>query len=373
MISRTIHSLLERRLFSGKALVLIGPRQVGKTTLIRTLLKNHEPYLFLDGDDIAVRTLLNTPTTEEIKAILSSHKVVFIDEAQRIENIGLTLKIIIDQFPSVQLVVSGSSSFDLGQKTNEPLTGRKWEYPLYPISWEEWENEIGRLQSEQDLATRLLYGMYPNVLNNLEEQEAVLFQLSESYLYKDILAFDGIRKPKLLQKLVQALALQIGQEVVYNEVAQLVGIDAKTVEYYIDILEKAFIVFRLPAFSRNLRNEIKRNQKVYFWDCGIRNAVIGNFAPLELRSDVGGLWENFLISERKKQLAYKRPFAQSYFWRTTQQQEIDYIEDYNGRITGFEFKWNPKKKPRFSTTFVNTYQAQTQFVNRANFRSFVNL
>ncbi|MEN0049791.1 MAG: ATP-binding protein [Bacteroidota bacterium] len=373
MISRTIYPLLEKRLFSGKALIIIGPRQVGKTTIIKSLLKSHEPYLFLDGDDPAVRTLLDTPTTEEIKVILENHKVIFVDEAQRIENIGLTLKIIIDQFPEVQVVVSGSSSFDLGQKMNEPLTGRKWEYSLYPISWEEWEEEIGRLKGEQDFKNRLLYGMYPNVLNNLEEQEAVLFQLSESYLYKDILAFDGIRKPKLLQKLVQALALQIGQEVVYNEVAQLVGIDAKTVDNYIDILEKAFIVFRLPAFSRNLRNEIKRNQKIYFWDCGIRNAVIGNFAPLELRNDIGGLWENFLISERMKQLAYKRPFAKSYFWRTTQQQEVDYIEDYNGVVTGFEFKWNPKKKPRFPKTFVETYQAQTQIVNRDNFRDFVQL
>ncbi|MEM0992495.1 MAG: ATP-binding protein [Bacteroidota bacterium] len=373
MISRTLFPVLEKRLFSGKALILIGPRQVGKTTIIRSLLKAHEPYLFLDGDDPKVRRLLDTPSTEEIKTILGSHKIVFVDEAQRIDNIGLTLKIITDQFADLQLVVSGSSAFDLGQKTNEPLTGRKWEYSLYPISWEEWEKSLGYLKSEQDISNRLLYGMYPGVLNNLEEQEAVLFQLSESYLYKDVLAFEGIRKPKLLQRLVQALALQIGQEVVYNEVAQLVGIDAKTVDSYIDILEKAFIVFRLPAFSRNLRNEIKRNQKIYFWDCGIRNAVIGNFAPLALRNDIGGLWENFLISERMKQLSYKRPFTKSYFWRTSQQQEIDYIEDYNGLITGFEFKWNPKKKPHFPTTFVKTYQAQTEFVNRDNFRTFVEL
>ena len=263
MIERLLGQKILHRLNKGKAIFLIGPRQVGKTTLINSILENRE-HLFLDGDDSTVRSLLTNPNTEQLKSIIGNYTTVFIDEAQRIENIGLTLKIIADQFKHVQLLVSGSSAFELNNQTSEPLTGRKWDYKLYPISWQELANHIGYIKSEQQLELRILYGMYPDVINNLGDEVEVLKELTNSYLYKDILAFSGIRKPQVLERLLRALALQIGSEVSYNELAQLVGVDKNTVGNYIDILEKGYVIFRLTSFSRNLRNEIKTNQKIYF-------------------------------------------------------------------------------------------------------------
>ena len=301
MIKRSLYQNIKSRLFGGKAILLIGPRQVGKTTLITTILKNSgEKYLFLDGDDPTVRDQLDIPNTERIRQIIGPFTTVFIDEAQRISNIGLTSKIIVDQFPEKQLILSGSSAFELGENMQEPLTGRKWTYQLYPVSWDEWENYYGFLKAEQDFDNRLIYGFYPDVLNHPKEPKEILGELVDSYLYKDILNYAGIRKPDRIQKLVQAIAYQVGQEVVYKEVGDLVGLDPKTVSHYIDILEKAYVLFRLPSFSRNLRNEIKTNRKIYFYDNGVRNAVINSFLPIENRQDIGALWENFLISERLK-------------------------------------------------------------------------
>lgn len=370
MIKRTLQDKIVQKLDKGKAILVIGPRQVGKTTLINSILANRA-HLFLDGDDSTVRTLLTDPNTEELKSIIGSHTTLFIDEAQRIENIGLTLKIITDQFKKVQLLVSGSSAFELNNQTSEPLTGRKWEYKLYPISWRELEDSIGYVKSEQQLELRILYGMYPDVINNLGDEIEVLKQLTNSYLYKDILAFSGIRKPQMLEKLLRALALQLGSEVSYNELAQLVGVDKNTVANYIDVLEKGYVVFRLSSFSRNLRNEIKTNQKIYFYDTGVRNAVIGNFNLLDSRSDKGGLWENFLIAERIKKLAYDGSLANSYFWRTKQQQEIDYVEEVSGQITGYEFKWSEKAKAKLSKSFMVSYNAAIEVIHRNNFREFV--
>ena len=370
MINRTIQSKIEGKIGKGKTIILLGPRQVGKTTLIKDILENRS-YLFLDGDDPTVRNLLTNPNTEQIKNIIGSHKILFIDEAQRIENIGITLKIITDQFKDVQLLVSGSSAFEINNKLNEPLTGRKWEYHLYPVSWKELEESLGFLKSSQQLELRMIYGMYPDVINNVGEEVEVLRQLTDSYLYKDILAFGGIRKPEILEKLLQALALQMGNEVSYNELSQLLGVDKNTVSNYIDILEKAFVVFKLKSFSRNLRNEIKTNQKIYFYDTGIRNAVIGNFNALELRQDKGALWENFLISERMKKLEYENDLAKQYFWRTSQQQEIDYVEDKAGEIIGFEFKWSPKAKVTIPILFQETYGAEVRVITPKNFRTFL--
>jgi len=372
MYNRTLKNKLEGKINKGKAIILIGPRQVGKTTLIKDII-NIKKHLFLDGDDFTVRTLLSSPNTEQIRSIIGSNKIIFVDEAQRIEGIGLTLKIITDQFKDVQLFVSGSSSFDLSSALNEPLTGRKWEYELYPISWEEFENKHGYLVAEQQLENRLLYGFYPDVLNNPGEEKELLKQLVNSYLYRDILAYSNIRKPEVLEKLVQALALQLGSEVNYNELAQIVGIDKNTVSNYIDILEKGYVVFRLNSFSRNLRNEIKKNKKIYFYDNGVRNMVLGNFNPLSLRQDTGALWENFLISERLKQNTYKNTDAKMYFWRTKQQQEVDFVEEHNGSITGFEFKWNAKKKLKLPKTFVNEYNAKEVVIDRTNFRKFITI
>ena len=372
MYLRYLEKEIERRIGSGKAIVLIGPRQVGKTTLIETILKSKD-YLLLDGDDPKTRVLLTEPNTEEIRSILGKYKYVFIDEAQRIKGIGLTMKIITDRFKGIQLFTSGSSSFDLSNQINEPLTGRKWEYQLFPISWEEYEEHHGYLYSEQQLENRLLYGFYPDVLNNPGDEINILRNLVNSYLYKDILSFVNIQKPEILEKLVQALALQIGSEVNYSELAQIVNADKNTVSKYINILQKGYIIFKLGSFSRNLRNEIKKNKKIYFYDNGIRNMVIGNFNPLELRTDKGALWENFLISERVKQIEYKQSLAHIYFWRTRQQQEVDFVEENSGKIYGYEFKWNNRKKVKLPKTFVEAYNAESKVVDRKNFREFVRI
>jgi predicted AAA+ superfamily ATPase len=353
----------------GKAIILIGPRQVGKTTLIRDLLKE-DHYLFLDADDPAVRSMLTQAGTEQLKSIIGTHNMIFLDEAQRIPGIGLTLKIITDQFKDVQLLVSGSSSFDLSNSINEPLTGRKWEYELFPVTWEEYENHHGYVVSEQQVENRLLYGLYPDVLNNPGDEKEILKQLVDSYLYRDILAFSDIRKPEVLEKLVQSLALQVGSEVSYSELAQQVGVDKNTVGRYIDILQKGYVIFKLSSYSGNLRNEIKKNRKIYFYDNGIRNMVLGNFQDLSLRQDKGVLWENFLISERRKQNIYKNTFTRMYFWRTKQQQEIDLVEEKDGALTGFEIKWNARNTKRLSKTFVETYKAETEIIDRSDFRRF---
>lgn len=371
MFTRTIENTIKDKINSGKAIVVVGARQVGKTTLLKRILKDKE-YLFLDADDPSTRNLLQNPTTEQIRTFLGDYQYVFLDEAQRIPGIGLTLKIITDQFNEVQLFVSGSSSFDLGNELNDPLTGRKWEYELFPISWEEYENKIGFIKAEQQIENRLLYGFYPEVINNPGKEREILKNLVNSYLYRDILAFSGIRKSEVLEKLLQALALQTGQEVNYNELSQLIGINKITIQKYIEILEKGYIVFRLHSFSRNIRNEIKQNRKIYFSDNGIKNMILGNFTQLDLRMDKGALWENFLVSERRKQNLYKDTFAKMYFWRTKQQQEIDFVEENNGQITGFEFKWN-NKKTKFPQNFMETYNAEEHVIDRNNFREFVKI
>lgn len=371
MILRQIESKIRSKLKSGKAIILVGARQVGKTTLLKKIIEN-DKYLFLDADDPTVRSLLTSPNTEQLRSILSDNKLVFLDEAQRIPGIGLTLKIITDQFKEVQILVSGSSSFDLGNELNEPLTGRKWEYELFPITWVEYEQNEGFLKSEQQFENRLLYGMYPEVLNNPGNEREVLKNLVNSYLYRDILAYSDIRRPDVLEKLVLALALQMGCEVNYNELSQTIGINKTTVQKYIEILEKGYILFRLSSFSRNLRNEIKQNRKIYFYDNGIRNMITGNFNPLELRTDKGSLFENFLISERLKQNTYHDTFAKMYFWRTKQQQEVDYVEERNGEISGYEFKWSARSS-KLPETFTSTYKAKSVLIDRSNFRDFIQL
>ncbi len=370
MYLRVVEKAIKNKLGKGKALVLIGPRQVGKTTLIRNLLEGKK-YLFLDGDDPTVRELLTNPSTEQLRNIIGTHDTLFVDEAQRIENIGVTMKIITDQFKQVQLLVSGSSAFQISNQLNEPLTGRKWEYILLPISWEEYEDFHGYVVSQQQLENRLIYGFYPEVLNNPGEERPILNELMNSYLYRDILALADIRKPEVLEKLVQALALQMGSEVSYNELAQTVGVDKNTISKYIDILCDGYVVFKLDSFSSNLRNEIKSNKKIYFYDNGLRNMIIGNFKSLALRSDTGALWENFLIAERVKQNRYKNTFSKMYFWRTKQQQEVDYVEELDGEVTGYEFKWNAKKSVKLPKTFIQAYEAEGMVITPSNFREFV--
>ena len=370
MITRTLQQRIEGNLFKGKAVIVIGARQVGKSTLFRQITeKLEEPVLMLNCDEPEVRELLAGMNLVELKLMIGKHRIVVIDEAQRVSEIGMTLKRITDNFPEVQLLVTGSSSFELQNRLNEPLTGRKYEYRLFPISTRELLEHGGLIAVKQSLESRLIYGSYPDIVNHADEAKELLMNIAGSYLYKDLLALEDIRRPALLEKLLVALALQVGSEVSYNEIAQTVGSDSKTVEKYIDLLEKCYIIFRLGAFSRNLRTELKKSKKIYFYDNGIRNAVIQNFAPLSMRNDVGALWENFFISERIKSNEYGGRYAKSYFWRTTQQQEIDYIEEADGQFTVFEMKWNPRKKTTpLPAAFLKTYPvAQEAVVTPENY------
>ncbi|MFY7667438.1 MAG: ATP-binding protein [Crocinitomicaceae bacterium] len=370
MIGRILNNTIENRLNKGKAIILLGPRQVGKTTLVHDFLSKRD-FLFLNGDDADVREQLENAGTTKLKAILGGHKFVFIDEAQRIKGIGIIAKLIIDQFKDVQLFISWSSALEINDRMQEPLTGRKFEYLMFPISWEEFQANVGYLESDSQLEERLVYGMYPDVINQRHDAREILKQLTSSYLYKDILSISGIKKPDLLVKLLKALALQLGSEVSYNELSKLLEVDKLTIAKYIDLLEKLFIVFKLNSFSRNQRNEIKHNRKIYFYDNGVRNMIINNLNPLELRADKGALWENFLISERIKLQNYHLQYTNNYFWRTVQKQEIDFIEERNGQIHAFEFKWKKRPKDKIPGVFLREYDASGTIIDRDNFRDFV--
>lgn len=375
MISRFLETSIVSRFFKGKAILLFGPRQSGKSTLIETLLKGQsKPWLYLSGDEADVRELLTNTTSTRLKSVIANQQIVFIDEAQRIPNIGLTLKLFTDQLKNIQVIATGSSAFELSSQVNEPLTGRKYEFMLYPLSFVELVQHHGLLNEKRLLEHRLLYGYYPEIVTKQAESQELLKLLASSYLYKDLLMLEQVKKPVLLEKLLKALALQIGSEISYHEISQMVEADKGTVEKYIDLLEKTFVLFRLPAFSQNVRNEIKKGKKVYFYDCGVRNAVINNFSPIALRSDKGTLWENYLMAERMKYLRYNNLDIHQYFWRTTQQQEIDLIENKGGKLTAYEFKWNDKMKVRFPQTFTGNYPGATTYViSPKNMEDFIGL
>ena len=355
MITRSIEQRIRKQLFGGQAIVIMGARRVGKTTLFRQLLESEDNVLWMSGDEPDVRGLFENITSTRLKAIIGNARLVVIDEAQRITDIGIKLKLITDQMPEVQLLASGSSSFDLANKINEPLTGRKWEYKLFPLSFAELVGETNLLEEKRMIPHRMVYGSYPDVVTHQGDEIAILRELTQSYLYKDILEFDKIHKPDKLAKLLQALAYQIGSEVSFNELAQLCGLDAKTIANYVTMLEQAYIIFRLGSFSRNLRNELKSSRKIFFYDNGIRNAIIGNFSQVENRDDVGALFENYVIAECVKRKEYTGDYANSWFWRNTNRQEIDYIEEKDGQLNAFELKWNPKRKCSAPLSFRNAY------------------
>ncbi len=364
MIKRVLQTGIESRLFMGKVIILIGARQVGKSTLMKQIINERsEKTLELNCDEPEVRNFLSHANAQDIKQLIADNRILYIDEAQRVNGIGMVLKRIADNHPDVQLLVTGSSSFELQQELNEPLTGRKLEYHLYPISTSELIETQGIIATKAQLEARLIYGSYPDILQHTENARELLMNLSGSYLYQDVLALEAVRRPALLDKILQALALQVGSEVSYHELAQTVGTDNKTVEKYIDLLEKCYVIFRLGALNRNLRNEIKKGKKIYFYDNGIRNAVIQNFAPVGLRSDMGALWENFIISERIKLCHYRQRYAKPYFWRTTSQSEIDYVEEADGTFSVFEMKWNPRRgTTKIPKAFSNAYPVSSSTI-----------
>lgn len=373
MIERLLKNLIEKRLYRNKAIIVIGPRQVGKTTLLKMLVSDTKnKVLEWNCDEPDVRRRLTEPTSTELKAEIGDANLILIDEAQRIKNIGITLKLLIDNYPEKQVIATGSSAIEMSNSINEPLTGRKYEYVMYPFSCEELFNEFGEQEEQRMLERRLIYGSYPEVVNNSGEERETLTELVGSYLYKDIFSFQDVRKPEIIEQLLQALALQIGSEVSYNELGRLLGLNTATVQRYIDLLEKSYVVFHLRSFSRNVRSELKKSRKIYFYDNGVRNALIGDYKPLALRNDTGVLWENYIIAERLKHNAYNSFYGKSYFWRTQQQQEIDYIEDIDGVLHTYEFKWNEGKHPRLTDTFAKAYPDHTfTVVSPENYRSFV--
>ena len=355
MIDRIIEKAILDKLFKGKAILIFGARQVGKTTLINKIAGEiNEQTLVLNGDEPDVRELLSNATSRKLKAYFGNNKLVIIDEAQGIKDIGITLKLISDQLKDIQIVATGSSAFELADKTAESLTGRKYEFKLYPLSFGELVAQYGLVEEKRVLEHRMIFGYYPEIVNNEILAKEHLKLIAGSYLYKDILMLGKIKKTFLLEKILRALALQVGNEVSFNEIGNMVQAKGETVEKYIDLLEKAYIIFRLPAFSRNVRNEIKKGKKIYFCDNGIRNAIIGSFNPIEKRTDTGALWENFVVSERMKFLRHSGIDTTMYFWRTTQQQEIDLIEEAESMLSAYEIKWQ-KRKVRFSRTFLNAY------------------
>lgn len=375
-IERDLKAVLDSKIGKGKVLLLIGPRQVGKTTLLKNILtsiSSEKKVQFWNCDESDVRQFLSEANSAKLKSFVGNSDFIVIDEAQRVKDIGLTIKLLHDSFPNVQLAVTGSSSLDLSNSINEPLTGRKFEYNLFPFSTNELVNHTSMLEEMRLLKNRLVYGFYPDVVNNPGEEKEILTNIVNSYLYKDVFEFQDIRKSSVIEKLVQALALQVGSEVSFNELGNLLGIDTVTVQRYVDLLEKAYVIFHIRSFSRNVRNELKKSIKIYFYDNGVRNSVISNFSPVELRSDIGALWENFLISERIKNNAYHNKHAKYYFWRTTQKQEIDFIEEVDQNLFAYEFKYNPKKvNSKCPVTFSNNYpNVPFDVITSENYMDFV--
>jgi hypothetical protein len=372
MIDRTIEDQLEKEFFQKKAILILGARQVGKSTLLKKVLGQIEKVLWLDAENPDVSLIFENATSTRLKSFFGNNKFVVIDEAQKIDNIGSKLKLITDHLQEIQVIVTGSSAFELRNKLNEPLTGRKFEHKLYPISFSEMKNTIGLLEEIRMLPHRLVYGYYPEVITTPNNPEKILRLVADSYLYKDILMLKDIRKPEKMLELLKALAWQIGSEVNYNELGNLLGLKSETVEEYINLLEQSFVVYKLNSYHTNQRNEIKKGKKIYFVDLGIRNAIINDFSVFETRQDKGGLFENYIINEFIKQNEYNDKFEKFYFWRTNEQQEIDLIIEKNGKLKAIEIKWSLKSKAKLPKTFSNKYpDCEFTVINAQNFYEYL--
>jgi len=372
-ITRQITKEIQNDCFKGKVILLLGARQIGKSTLIKMLSFSKEiETLWLDGENADVHLLLQNANSERLKQIAGNHKVIVIDEAQKINAIGSILKLFADYHKEIQVIASGSSSFELRNSLNEPLTGRKFEFNLYPLSFQEMVNHTNLLLELRQLPQRLRYGYYPEIVTSQGNEERLLKFLSESYLYKDIFLFKGIKKPEKIFELLKLLAWQIGSEVNYNELSKTLKIDNQTIESYVNMLEQAFVIYKLNAYNTNQRKELKKSKKIYFNDLGIRNSLINDFRPIEIRNDSGAIFENFVINEFRKQNEYQQVYANLYFWRTTDQKEIDLVIEKDGMLHAFEIKWNPNKKTVLTKSFSNIYSNYTfDIINSNNFFEFI--
>jgi len=369
---RILENKLEKLLFKNKALIVTGARQVGKTTMLRNLAKDKERVFWLNADEYNTRTQLTNPTLNALSNIIGSYKIVIIDEIQRIENAGLLLKLMVDNFNDVQFIATGSSALEISDTIFEPMTGRHFLFHLYPFGLSEIYQQKSQFEIRQELDFHLIYGNYPEICLQRDLAETLLKNLSQQYLYKDVLVWKDIRKPELLDKLLKLLAYQIGSEVSYNELSNLLQVKSETVENYIDLLEKSFVVYRLKAYAENSRKEVTKMHKIYFWDNGIRNAVIDDYRALSIRNDVGQLFENYILSERIKINNWQKSSVKSFFWRNYNQSEVDYIELDNRQLSGCEIKWNANRKQSVTKAFTNLYpDATTRVITPENFVDFV--
>ncbi len=374
-IERHIETTFDKQLKKGKVLSILGARRVGKTSVIQKLLKKSNAKIFIGtGDDIDLQNVLSSQKLNTINTAFNGHDIVFIDEAQRIPNIGMGLKLLVDNNPKMKIIASGSSSFELSNQLGEPLTGRQISYKIFPLSVLELTTNYGGMQVVQELENYLVFGMYPETLTakNKKDKQTYLHSLRNSYLFKDILELERLKNASKLSDLLKLLAYQIGNEVSLNELSNSLGIAKQTVDKYLDLLEKAFIIIKIPGYSSNLRKEVTKTSRYYFWDNGIRNALINNFNIPSTRNDMGMLWENFCVIERIKKQHYKEIYANNYFWRTYDKQEIDFIEEREGKLFGFEFKWNANKKAKIPKIFLETYANSTvETINPENFLEFL--
>ncbi len=372
VVARIVQTEIEKWVHRGKVLVVTGARQVGKTTMLEDMFEYKAPTtLWLNADESRVRTRLSELDIAALQNVVGNYKTVIIDEVQRIENAGLLLKLLADNFKEVQFIATGSSALDISEKIFEPLTGRYLLFHLYPFALAEVYNDKSAFEIEGKLPFHLVYGNYPGIVKHPNDAKILLSNLANQYLYKDVLVWKDIRKPQLLDNLLKLLSYQVGSEVSIHELSNQLNVSSETIDTYIDLLEKSFVIYRLPAYSTNPRKEVSKMNKIFFWDNGIRNAVIGNYDDVNIRQDVGQLWENFIISERMKINAWHAPDRESYFWRNYNQSEVDYVEKERNQLTAFEMKWNTQKKHRVTKAFTNAYaEAKTKIITPLSFSDF---